>query len=154
MNPILCPHEAHVSHSAPTGWDDLTRAHIAECAHCREVAQIAEYMRNIAGIREGGNALPEAEQVWLTARILAIQAARERALRPLVIAEIAVRAALILALVAGITWLWSSFQSIAAGWLTMHSKAPQPILLSIAALMTCLSAFVFIKLIQPILAVE
>ena len=153
MNPTSCPYEAQVSHAARAGcWDDLTRAHVTKCAYCREVAQIAEYMGNIDGIREEKSALPEAEQIWLNARIVAIQAARKRALLPLVIAEIAVRTALILAMVAGITWLWSRFQSFATGLMPMYSKAPQPILLSIAALATCLVALLFVKLIQPILA--
>jgi len=98
------------------------------------------------------NDLPEAEQIWLNARILAIQDARKRALRPIVIAEIVVRAALNLAMVAGITWLWSSFQSSAADLMPIYSKAPQPILLFIASLATCLVALLFVKLIQPILA--
>jgi hypothetical protein len=154
MNPILCPHEASVACSARTGcWDDSTKAHIEECVHCREIAEVTEWLGNIAKTEAKECALPNAEQVWMNARTLAVQAAQERALRPLVIAELVVRAASNLALTAGVIWIWFGFQSLANRWLPpVHLHVLQPIFFSAAALAVCLIALVCIKLFQPILA--
>ena len=58
-------------------------------------------MGNIAGMDAQEAVLPDPEQVFLNAQIAALQRAREKALRPLVIAEFVVRIMIILALAAG-----------------------------------------------------
>jgi hypothetical protein len=155
MNPISCPHEAAVSQAAQTGrWDDATRTHSAECVHCGEVAQIAGWLRDVAGIEDGKCVLPNAEQVWLKARIFAIQAAREKALRFLEISELAIRTALILAFAGGIVWFWYRIQTAASNWLSGHWHLPQPIPLTLAALAAGSIILLFLKLYQPILVEE
>jgi hypothetical protein len=152
MNRIFCPHEAQVSLAARTGcWDDSTRAHTTECPHCLEIARIAEWLGAIAGAEE--KYLPRAEQVWLKARMRATGAARERALRPLAIAELVVRAALTLALAGGTAWSWHVLQSLSAGLLPRHWHALQPVLLSLTALATC-SLILLSIFFAPILVEE
>ena len=68
MNRISCPHEETVSNAARTGcWDDSTRAHVRQCAHCREIAGIAEWMGNIARVDIRDAVLPGPERVYLKA---------------------------------------------------------------------------------------
>jgi hypothetical protein len=155
MNQISCPCEANVSNAARTGrWDDSTKAHIEQCAHCREIAGIAEWMGHIASMDALEAFLPDPEQVYFNARVAAIQSAGESALRPLAIAELVVRIAVILALAAGILWAWFGFRSLAASWLSSYVHLPQAVWISVAALATCLIALLFTRLAQPILIEE
>jgi predicted anti-sigma-YlaC factor YlaD len=155
MNPISCPHEESITHSARTGrWEDSAKAHVAECAHCREIVRITESLERISGADAEERELPEPEQIWFRGRILAAQAAREKAIRRLLVIELGIRAALILFLAAGITWTWFRVQSLAAHWAATHLPLPQPILYSAAAMATCLVALLFVKLFQPILTEE
>jgi hypothetical protein len=156
MNPISCPHETDVSKSVRTGrWDCDVKEHVKECSYCRNVAQVAEWLGNIGGTGEERCALPDPGQIWLNARIMAMQSVREKALRPLAIAEFVLRVTAALALVVGVIWIWFLFQKLVEGWtLPNHLHVPPPILVSAAALATCLVALLFIKLFQPILAEE
>jgi hypothetical protein len=155
MNPISCPPEESIIRSARTGcWDISAKAHVTECAHCREIVRIVEWLGRAAEADGKPGDLPGAEQVWFRGRILAAQAAQEKALRPLVVIELGIRAALILVLAAGITWTWFRSQSLAAHWAATHLPLPQPILFSGAAMATCLVALLFVKLFQPILTEE
>jgi hypothetical protein len=155
MKPLSCPNEVSVIYSVRTGcWDVSTRAHVAKCAHCREIAQVAGYLANIAGNEPEEHSLPEAEQVWFRGRILAARTAREKSLRPLLAIELVLRAVLTLFLAAGSTWIWFRFQSLAAILGTAHAHLPQPILFSAAALATGAVTLLLIKLFQPVLAEE
>ena len=155
MNRISCPHESIVTNSAQTGcWENSTKEHVKECSYCREIVRVTEWLGTIAGFEEKESCLPDAEKVWFRARILTMQKARERALRPLAIAEIAVKALCILGLAAGSTWIWFGFQTLAANSLPTHSHVLQPIVVTATALATCLVTLLFVKLVQPMLIEE
>lgn len=155
MKSISCPHEGRVSNSANTGhWDDFLKAHIKECVHCSKTAAIAKHMGSIAGTIEEDYVLPEAEHVWLNARLAAIQEESERALHPLMIAEFAIKATIALVLAAGIVWIWFGLRSLAANSLSPFIHIPQSVLVSSIALATGLIALLFTKLAQPILIEE
>jgi hypothetical protein len=155
MNRITCPHEENISNAARTGrWDDSTRAHVQQCAHCREIAGITEWMGNIAGRDAQEAVLPDPEQVFFNAQIAALQRARDKALRPLAIAEFVVRIMVILALAAGVLWAWFGVRSLAASSYPAYLHLPQPLLISAAALVTSLLTLVFTKLVQPMLIEE
>jgi hypothetical protein len=154
MNLTFCPHEMRVSQSARTGvWDDSTKAHAKECAHCREIVQITEWLGSEVRSNEGYK-LPDAEQVWLNSRYFAIQEAREKALRPLLIAERVIRVALLLIIAGGLAWISYMVPSLLSDWLPKHPNIPQPIHLTSVVLITCLAAFLAAKLAQPILTEE
>jgi len=153
MKETGCSHEAEVLCSAPTGcWDDSAKVHLAECPNCREMAKITEMLGGLAKAELERNPLPDAGQVWLNARILEMQAAREQALRPLVFAESAVKITLILASVVALLWIWVEIRRLSVQWLPMSLQALQPALLSLAALVVCSGIIFFLKLIGPILS--
>jgi len=155
MNRITCPHEENITQAARTGrWDDSAKAHIRQCAYCREIAEIAEWMGHLAGTDPQKAVLPEPEQVMLNAQITAMQRAREKAMRPLMIAEFVVRIMIILALAAGVLWAWFGSRSLAASSMFAYLRLPQPLLISAAALVTSLLTLVFTKLVQPMLIEE
>jgi hypothetical protein len=155
MNQITCPHEENISKAARTGrWDDSTRAHAKQCAHCREIAGITEWMGNIAEMEVKEAVVPDPEHVFLNAHITALKRAREKALRPLVIAEFVVRILIILALGVGVVWAWFGFRSLAANSLPSYLHIPQPLLIAVTALVTALITLVFTKLVQPMLIEE
>jgi predicted anti-sigma-YlaC factor YlaD len=155
MKEISCPQEAVVTHSARTGcWDNSAKEHVKGCPYCREIVQIVGLMRRMAGAEEKEQSLTDAEQVWINARMRAIQEAQERILRPLVIAEFAVKTILMLTLVAGIIGSWFGLQSLAANSLPSYRPVPQSILAVAPALATCVIALLFLKLIQPVLIEE
>ena len=155
MNGIPCSHEETISYAARTGcWDDSTRAHVKQCAHCREIAGIAEWMGSIARSDAQEALLPDPEHVFLNGQIAAQQRAREKALRPLDIAEFVVRIMVILALAAGVLWAWFGLRSLAASSLPAYLHVSQPLSISAAALVTSLLTLVFTKLVQPMLIEE
>ena len=150
MKPISCPNESRISNAARTGcWDDLLKAHVKECLHCRETASIVESLRKIAAKNDQSGFLPDPEQVFLNAKIAAMQARRETALHPLMIAELAVKVAVALALAIGIVWVWFGAQSLALNSLPL--LVPKPVLICAASLGTGLVALLFTKLAQPML---
>ena len=155
MNQTSCTHEKTVLNAAKTGcWDDAAKAHIQQCAQCREIAEIAQWMGRVARMDAVEAVLPDSNQVWLNARVAAIQTARERAFRSLAIAEVVIRIAVVLALAAGILWVWFGLRSLATSSLPSYLHLPQPVWNSAAALATCLFALLFTKLAQPILIEE
>jgi len=155
MTRISCPQEIGISNAARTGcWDDSAKAHVQQCAHCREIAGIVEWMGHIARMDSEEAILPEPQQVLLNARLAAIRAAHEKALRPLAIAENIVRIAVIFALAGGVFGLWFGLRSLAAGLPAANLHVPQTVLNSAAALVTCLITLVCTKLVQPILIEE
>jgi hypothetical protein len=155
MNRNSCPQEAIVVQAARTGcWNDFTKTHINNCAYCREIAGIAEWMGNIARTDIQDFCLPESGQVFLNAHIAAAEEAREKALRPLRIAEFFVSIAVILVLAAGILGAWFGFRWLAANSLPSNPHLPQSLVISAAALATGLVAMLFTKLAQPVLTEE
>jgi hypothetical protein len=155
MNRITCRHEKDISNAARTGrWDDSKRAHVKQCAHCREIVGITEWMGNIAGRDAQEAVLPDPEHIFLNAQIAARQRAQEKALRPLDIAEFVVSSIVVLALAAGVLWAWFGFRSLAASSLSAYLHVPQPLLISAAALVTSLITLVFTILVQPMLLEE
>ncbi len=152
MNSLPCPYEKRVSQSARTGgWDDSTKAHVVGCAYCREIAQIAGLLANSARISGKEYPLPDPEQIWLNSRYYAMQAARERAIRPLLIAQRLIQLVVLLILTGGIAWISYGFPILISDWLPSLKPIPQPMLVFSTSLVTLLAAFLSAKLVRPII---
>ena len=93
-----CENEARVLDAmaqgvAPEAMEESLRRHIASCASCAEVVSVYELFQADSERLCAAAPLPKVGHVWWRATLAARQAAAERALRPIVIAE---RAALAL----------------------------------------------------------
>ncbi len=101
-----CSREADVVAAVGAGrWPDATaaslRAHVAGCAVCRDVADVAMLVGGLEADATLGATLPAAGQVWWRARVRARAEAARRAARPVLAAQ-AIGAACALGLLAAV----------------------------------------------------
>ena len=114
MKRTSCPHAADVLKAARVDeWNESLRDHAAECSHCRDLVQVATFMK-LDAAEEKQARLPDPELVWLKAQVLARQAQKDRALKPLVLAEAVGQAVAALAVGAFLTWQWPLVTAVAA----------------------------------------
>ena len=155
MNRRSCPYEERAIRAARTGeWEDSIGAHVSQCAHCGEAVFIAEWMRQRAAADGASAVLPDPGQVFLHARMASVQEAQERALRPLAIAELAIRIALLAAAAGGSLWAWFGLRSMAAGLQAAAPFVPLSLPIAAAALLPCAIALLCARLLQPVLLGE
>jgi hypothetical protein len=116
VTPLECPREADVidaiaAHRWPERADQELRAHVASCAICADVAEVAAAMSVEHEAASSEVVLPPADLVWLRAQARARAAAAREAARP-----IAIMQALGLASAAGVMslaigfvayWVWA-----------------------------------------------
>lgn len=150
MNPHSCLHEAEVARAARSGiWDEGTSTHAASCDRCREVALVTGWMIRAGGAPDGApSRLPDPRQIYHTARNAAALKKYEAALRPLAIAELVLRGALVLALALGMLWAWIALRPLGAA---VHLSMPQPLGIAFSALIPCLLALLSARLTRPLL---
>jgi hypothetical protein len=116
MNHMECPREGEIVEAVTSGRllalseaegnDDL-RAHMADCAVCRDVALVAQMFRDDHASL--GAHVPPSGRVWWRAEMRARREAAEKAARPMAIAEIAGAASVGGALVAVAALLWPAW---------------------------------------------
>ena len=116
MKQINCHQENAVLRSARTGqWNEPLKAHVAGCAHCREIADTTRWMLSMAELpefaREGSAALPEPGLLWWKAQLAQKQRASERARRRLDWMESAMPAAIVLAVAGAFALFWPQVQA-------------------------------------------
>ncbi|HEY0004627.1 MAG TPA: hypothetical protein VGB17_07420 [Pyrinomonadaceae bacterium] len=105
MKAIECAKEKMVARAAVKGdWNDELLAHMASCTACQEVLQASRWMRALAEVPAAEHPLPNAAYVWWKAQLLEQQAAEERAMRPLLLAQ--VTAYIAVALCAAVWAIW------------------------------------------------
>ena len=128
----------------PERADDELRAHVAACAICRDVADVAARVIADADVplSETGAALPEAGAVWLRAQWRARAEAERQATHPITAAQaigLAGGAAVVGAVVGATSGVLQSFvASVGAGlsdWWT-HTTVPTALAATLAAHLT------------------
>lgn len=155
MNQFSCPYEEKAANAARTDrWEDAIRIHVQQCAHSREVAGIAEWMKHVAATDAPQSRLPEARQLFLNPQMAAIQAAQEKALRPLAFAELIVRITVIFIAAGASLSAWLGIRSLVIVLQPSHLHMPQPLLIAAAALIPCLIALLSARMAQPVLTGE
>ena len=128
-----CGHEgdlvaAVTSGRWPSAVDQRLRDHVASCAVCAEVLQVAEAMTAIEQEALADTRLPSAGQVWWRAQVRARHDAATVAARPVMIAQ-AVGGAAALGLVAAVvSWQWPAISTAAVdlgliAWLGVATAA-------------------------------
>ena len=155
MNRIACPHETIVSEAARSGcWNDAAKSHMQQCAVCREVAEVTGWMGRVAVPDARGEEIPGPERVYLYAKINAMQEAKARALRALNVTESIIRIVIVLAMAGGIIGLWFACRSLASNVISSYPRVPEPVFISLSALVGGLIALLFAKLVEPVLLEE
>lgn len=154
MKPRRCPQEEKVIKAARTGgWENSVRTHILQCAYCREVAEISEWMNLTAAADTRESLLPDPELLFMNAQVAAIQEAQEKALRPLAIAELIVRISIILILAGATLYIWFRLRPLTV-LMPPYPYIPQYVQTSAAALVLCIIALAVARLAQPMLTGE
>jgi hypothetical protein len=117
-----CRHEGEVAAAVtrgqwPAGAGAALRDHVAGCAVCAEVLEVAAAMTALEQETLADSRLPSAGQVWWRAQLRARREAAETAARPVIVAQ-AVAAACALGLIAAlVTWQWPSLAAAAGAWM-------------------------------------
>jgi len=148
MKTEICPYEAAVvSAKRRDMWNDALRQHVRDCRTCAEVAGIVGWMTTLAGL-DHAISFPDPDLLWAKAKLADLEAARKRALRPVVAGEILIRA--LVALVAA--WLIMNSAKIETAFkhlksFSSSSVTPWPILL--ASLMVASLVALLFFLLQP-----
>jgi hypothetical protein len=147
MKKTQCLEEEKTLRSARTGcWDSFSSAHLRECADCRETAEMAGLLCNLAA-DERENPLPDAQKIWWNAQIADRQRITEKALRPVAVANIS--AAIVLVLLATAALL-RGLRLLSSDWLSRDPRALQPAVISMAAILVCFVILFSLKVFAPI----
>jgi hypothetical protein len=142
-----CPNEGKVMHAARTGcWDEYIQTHLAQCGHCREIAETITLLRTISA-DDAESPIPDAQMVWWNAQLDDRQRITQKALRPLAVANFA--AAIILVLL-GTAALLRGLQFLSSGWPSKGPQVLQPAFISIAALVICSVILVLLRVLTPV----
>jgi hypothetical protein len=111
MTRLECPQEelvvrAVLTRAWPSGCDETLVAHAAECSVCREVAGIAELMREDSEDSRGEVHVPAAGQVWWRAAVRARLESTHAATRPMTWMHGITAAVVVGVLLAAATMAW------------------------------------------------
>jgi hypothetical protein len=135
---FTCPHEGDVLELATLGrWpgraDAALRAHVATCAICADLAEVAGVLAEWQDTALSRVRVPDASHVWRHAERRARAEAARRATQPVLVVELAAVAAIIVMLVAwgptmaGLAGLAASGEGwLTGGWQTL-SELPSAI---------------------------
>ena len=115
MKQASCHYEVDVLKAARTDeWNESLKAHATDCPRCHDLVQVTTFMNKLGSAEDRQAPLPDPELVWLKAQVLARQAQKEHALRPLVFTEAVGQAVAALAVGAFLTWKWPLVTAVAA----------------------------------------
>lgn len=113
-----CRHEGNLVAAVTSGrWpsavDPEMRDHVASCAVCADVLQVAEAMTAIEHQTLADTRLPSAGQVWWRSQVRARRDAAATAARPVLVAQAVGAAAAVGLLAAVVSWQWTTIATAA-----------------------------------------
>jgi hypothetical protein len=153
MSARTCENEAAVRDLVRSGQaDPALREHVARCAACRETADVAAWMRQLAEFSADAARLPDPGQLWWKAQLLQRWDAQRRATEPIETGQ-QVQVGIGVAGCAGLLyWLWPFVQAwgarvSSADVTTWISLAPSalPTVIAIGGLLAAATALVAIR---------
>jgi hypothetical protein len=107
-----CPFEWNVVDAVTSGsWTESLRAHVATCADCAAIAEVAPWMTRFAGLDEREHILPDPAVLWFKAKLLRSSAAVVRAGLPITRLQIAAYLVIAAGWAAILTWKSSALQA-------------------------------------------
>lgn len=115
MRKACCREEAILQAHRTGQWTGVLTDHKDACETCQRVIQICGWMKNLEQAARVDEPLPSADFMWLKAHFLERLSREERALRPLLWAEVLVRGVVALILGIGIGEGWMRAQTMLVG---------------------------------------
>ena len=114
-----CPHGMDIAQAARTDtWKPDQTLHCQQCPFCQEIAQVTGSMQGLLIHPAEVSALPDADLIWLRARLMEMQSAEARTLRPFLIADISASVVSMTAFAVWFTWNWPKIQQLLLRLLT------------------------------------
>ena len=108
MSEELCPMESSVLLARRTGqWTETHERHIADCGNCRELLQVAGFMRGIADGLRRDSTLPDPVLVWMKAQWIEREERHRRYLARTASRRALAHAGLLLVLMLAAAGIWS-----------------------------------------------
>lgn len=112
MRVTMCEREQDVVRALRTGfWPEGLRAHAGSCDSCGEAMLVAAALLEADAVQPAQ--VPDAGLIWWKTELRLKREKAEKAMRPVMIAELATAAATGVALLVGGAWLWSTSQASA-----------------------------------------
>jgi hypothetical protein len=147
MKATRCVEERKILYATWTGrWDDSSKAHLSECADCRETAETAGLLCKLAA-DDRESSFPDAEKVWWDAQIADRERIVEKALRPLAVANFSAAIILVLLVTAA---LLRGLQVFSSDWLPKNAQGILPAGMALSALLISSIILACIKIFAPI----
>ena len=120
MNDKACPHEDSVVQAVRNGrWSEALRAHVSQCEYCSEVEQISRFMSNVAKNYGVAEPIPYTNLVWLKAQLDEQERLEIKVLRPMILAQTAVKLGVLVLLSILILWIWPTVSTYIVRLLTL-----------------------------------
>jgi hypothetical protein len=107
MNDKECPYEDSVTQAMHTGqWHEGLRTHVSQCKYCAEIIQVSRWMSSMAESCRDASPAPDPGVTWLKAQWAEQLRREERALRPVILAQVLAKSGVFVALAFLILWIW------------------------------------------------
>ena len=122
MKTVDCCREDDVLDALTSGrWpdrvDDDIRGHVATCAICADVVEVASAVLEVRHDEPGEMRIPSSAVMWWRAQMRARQEAAREAARPITVAQVVAAVTLVAVAVGGLIALSPWFAGVLGGWM-------------------------------------
>ena len=129
MKTVDCCREDDVLDALTSGrWpdrvDDEIKGHVATCAICADVVEVASAVLEVRNDQPGEMRIPSSAVMWWRAQMRARQEAAREAARPITVAQVVATVTLVAVAVSGLIALSPWFAGVLGGWMPTLTSPP------------------------------